>query len=430
MALASPPVILASAKTGIPVIRVPFAPPPEPMPATPRGTTPHAAFQVPFAPPPEDDGEAHEDLVEKKFGNADTLGQVLAREGFGPAGPQVVAVLAKLVDPRSIRGGQKYLVHLGDDGTPASFEYQASAILRYLVEKDEEGGAWKARKLEAAVELKTAESGGVVESSLYESVQKAGESTALVSLLVELFAWDVNFYTDTHPGDHWKVVVEKQFLGGQFYKYGRVLAAEYGGKTGTFRAFYWNGKGAPRDKPGKYYDEHGLANSKTMLKTPLRFVRISSKFDRKRFHPILHVEKAHLGIDYAAPTGTPVHAAGDGTVASAGRENGYGNAVVLKHGAAYSTVYAHLSRFASGIKPGMRVAQGDVIGYVGQTGWATGPHLHYEFRVNNEQRNPMTIALPAAQPLPAAERAAYLERVELLSAQLALGHGVTIAGAQ
>lgn len=408
-AKSSPPVILASAKVGTPVIRVPFAPPPEPMPAAPRGTTPHGAFQVPFAPPPEDDGEAHEDQVEKKFGNADTLGQVLAREGFGPAGPQVVAVLAKLVDPRSIRGGQKYVVHLGDDGTPASFEYQASAILRYLVEKDEEGGAWKARKLEAAVELKTAEAGGLVESSLYESVGKAGESTALVSLLVELFAWDVNFYTDTHPGDHWKVVVEKQFLGGQFYKYGRVLAAEYGGKTGTFRAFFWNGKGAARDKPGKYYDEHGLANSKTMLKTPLRFVRISSKFDRKRFHPILHVEKAHLGIDYAAPAGTPVWASATGRVVEVGMKRGSGNTIVLAHANGLSTRYYHLSRYARGLHAGQQVKQKEVIGFVGMTGLATGPHLHFSVTKNGAFVDPSKLQVNRDAPVP--DHAAFMDAI-------------------
>ena len=319
-----------------------------------RAATPHAAFQIPFAPPAEDDADAHEDSVEKKFNNADTLGQVLAREGFGPAGPQVIAALAKLCDPRSIRGGQKYVVRLGEDGVPASFEYQASAILRYLVEKDEETGAWKGRKLEAAVELKTVAAGGVVDSSLYESVQKAGESTVLVSLLVEQFAWDVNFYTDTHPGDHWKVVIEKQYLGGQFYKYGRLLAAEYGGKVGTFRSFFWAGKGAPRDKPGKYYDDHGLAISKTMLKTPLRYVRISSKFDRKRFHPILHVEKAHLGIDYAAPQGTPVWASATGRVVEVGLKRGSGNTIVLAHANGLSTRYYHLSRYARGCTSGSR----------------------------------------------------------------------------
>jgi murein DD-endopeptidase MepM/ murein hydrolase activator NlpD len=406
MMLANPPVVLASAKAAAPVIRVPFAPPPEPMAGR---TTPHAAFQVPFAPPPEDDGEAHEDLVEKKFGNADTLGQVLAREGFGPAGPQVAAVLAKLVDPRSIRGGQKYIVRLGDDGTPASFEYQASAILRYLVEKDEDASAWKARKLEAAVELKTADAGGIVESSLYESVQKAGESTALVSLLVELFAWDVNFYTDTHPGDHWKVAVEKQYLGGQFYKYGRVLAAEYGGKTGTFRAFFWNGKGAPRDKPGKYYDEHGLANSKTMLKTPLRFVRISSKFDRKRFHPILHVEKAHLGIDYAAPTGTPVWASASGRVTEVGLKRGSGNTIVLAHANGLSTRYYHLSRYARGLHVGQQVKQKEVIGFVGMTGLATGPHLHFSVTKNGAFVDPSKLQVSRDAPVP--DHAAFMDAI-------------------
>ncbi len=403
-----PPIVLASAKTTPhAAFQVPFAPPPEPAPG--RGSTPHAAFQVPFAPPPEDDGETHEDLVEKKFGNADTLGQVLAREGFGPSAPQVVSVLARLVDPRGIRGGQKYVVRLGDDGTPVSFEYQPSAVLRYLVERDEDAGVWKAKKLEAAIELRTAEAGGVVESSLYESVQKAGESTGLVSLLVELFAWDVNFYTDTHPGDHWKVVVEKQFLGGQFYKYGRVLAAEYGGKVGTYRAFFWNGKGAPRDKPGKYYDEHGLANSKTMLKTPLRFVRISSKFDRKRFHPILHVEKAHLGIDYAAPTGTPVWASASGRVVEVGMKRGSGNTIVLAHANGLSTRYYHLSRYARGLHPGQQVKQKEVIGFVGMTGLATGPHLHFSVTKNGAFVDPSKLQVSRDAPVP--DRAAFLDAI-------------------
>jgi murein DD-endopeptidase MepM/ murein hydrolase activator NlpD len=387
--------------------QVPYAPPPEPMAA--RTATPHAAFQIPFAPPAEDDADAHEDSVEKKFNNADTLGQVLAREGFGPAGPQVIAALARLCDPRSIRGGQKYVVRLGEDGTPASFEYQSSAILRYLVEKDEETGSWKGRKLEAAVEIKTVAAGGVVDSSLYESVQKAGESTVLVSLLVEQFAWDVNFYTDTHPGDHWKVVIEKQYLGGQFYKYGRLLAAEYGGKVGTFRSFFWAGKGAPRDKPGKYYDDHGLAISKTMLKTPLRYVRISSKFDRKRFHPILHVEKAHLGIDYAAPQGTPVWASATGRVVEVGLKRGSGNTIVLAHANGLSTRYYHLSRYARGLHVGQQVKQKEVIGFVGMTGLATGPHLHFSVTKNGAFVDPSKLNVSRDAPVP--DHAAFMDAI-------------------
>ena len=394
---------------------------------TARGATPpHAPFQIPFAPPAEDDGDAHEDSVEKKFNNADTLGQVLAREGFGPAGPQVTAALAKLCDPRSIRGGQKYVVRLGEDGVPASFEYQSSAILRYLVEKDEESGLWKGRKLEAAVEIKTVAAGGVVDSSLYESVQKAGESTVLVSLLVEQFAWDVNFYTDTHPGDHWKVVIEKQYLGGQFYKYGRLLAAEYGGKVGTFRSFFWAGKGAARDKPGKYYDDHGLAISKTMLKTPLRYVRISSKFDRKRFHPILHVEKAHLGIDYAAPQGTPVWASASGRVVEVGLKRGSGNTIVLAHANGLSTRYYHLSRYARGLHVGQQVKQKEVIGFVGMTGLATGPHLHFSVTKNGAFVDPNKLSVSRDAPVP--DHAAFMDAIRPRIAALKATQPGAVAG--
>ncbi len=423
---AQAPVILASsvrAEQPAPTFRIPFAPPPEA--AAPRVLVPHAPFQVPFAPPPEDDGEARDDSAEKKFTPADTLGQVMAREGFGPAGPQVIAALAKLVDPRSIRGGQKYVVRLGEDGAPESFEYVPSPALRYLIQKDEDTGAWRGQKLAATVDIRTAEVGGVVESSLYESVQKAGESTALVSLLVEMFAWDVNFYTDTHPGDHWKVVIEKQMLAGQFYKYGRVLAAEYGGRVGTFRAFFWNGKGAPRDKPGKYYDEHGLALSKSMLKTPLRYVRISSKFDRKRFHPILHVEKAHLGIDYAAPQGTPVWASASGRVVEVGPKRGSGNTIVVAHAGGLSTRYYHLSRYARGLRVGQQVKQKEVIGYVGMTGLATGPHLHFSVTKNGAFVDPSKLQISRDAPVP--DRAAFLEAIRPRVAALKAIQSGTVA---
>ncbi len=330
----------------------------------PAGGVPTPVIQIPFAPPDELPAadEAAAGPVEKAIGNSDTLGGLLAREGFGADGPKVVLALSRLVDPKLIRGGQHYLIRSDDQGTPDVFEYHASAVLRYLVEKGADG-LWHGRKVEQAVDIRTVEAAGLVESSLYESVQKSGESTALVSLLVELFAWDVNFYVDTHPGDHWKVIVEKQYLGGQFYKYGALLAAEYGGKVGTFRAFYWKPSGTSGTKtPGKYYDERGQAITKTMLKTPLRYVRISSKFDRKRFHPILHVEKAHLGIDYAAPVGTPVWASASGRVVEAQMKRGSGNTVVIAHVNGLATRYYHLSRFARGVHAGQMVRQKDVIG--------------------------------------------------------------------
>jgi murein DD-endopeptidase MepM/ murein hydrolase activator NlpD len=395
-----------------PGFKIPFAPPPEAVALRAQPAPP--AIKIPFAPPPE--GEADGDAqagVEKTFAANDTLGQVMAREGFGGAGANVIAALSKLVDPRSIRGGQKYVVRAGDDGTPEAFEYQPTPALRYLVERDDgdESSAprWTARKLEATVEIKIVETGGTVESSLYESVQKTGESTTLVSQLVELFAWDVNFYIDTHPGDRWKVLIEKQYLGGQFYKYGRVLAAEYGGKVGTFRAFFWAGKDAPRDRPGKYYDEKGQALSKSMLKTPLRFVRISSKFDRKRFHPILHVERAHLGIDYAAPVGTPVWASASGRVLEAGMKHGSGNTVVIAHSNGLATRYYHLSKFARGLRAGQQVKQKDVIGFVGTTGLSTGPHLHFSVTRNGAFVDPSKLAVNRDPPVP--DRGAFLDAI-------------------
>ena len=414
-AAAPAPAAVASNAPAPPAIRIPFAPPEPVAPRAPAAPRPN--IQIPFAPPPEDDGDGADaqpgQAIEKKFAANDTLGAVLAREGFGSTAPTVIAALAKLVDPRSIRGGQKYVVRAGDDGAPEAFEYQPTPALRYLVEREDgDAGAernWSARKLQANVEVKLAEAGGTVESSLYESVQKTGESTTLVGQLVELFAWDVNFYIDTHPGDHWKVVIEKQYLGGQFYKYGRVLAAEYGGKVGTYRAFYWAGKDAPRDRPGNYYDEKGQALSKSMLKTPLRFVRISSKFDRKRFHPILHVERAHLGIDYAAPVGTPVWASASGRVVEAGMKHGSGNTVVIAHANGLNTRYYHLSKFARGLRAGQQVKQKDVIGYVGTTGLSTGPHLHFSVTKNGAFVDPSKLAVNRDPPVP--DRGAFIEAV-------------------
>ena len=325
-----------------------------------------------------------------QFGPSDTLSTVLVREGFGTSAGNVTAALAKLVDPKLIRAGEKYQVDRNDEGDPESFQYMPTPVLRYLVSQKPDG-TWQAKKQEKAIEIKTAQAFGTVESSLYESAYKAGETGALVSLMVDLFAWDINFYTDTHPGDHWKVVVEKQYLGGQFYKYGRLLAAEYSGKTGTFRGFYWN----PTDDRGHghYFDEKGQALAKTMLKTPLRFVRISSKFDLKRFHPVLHMVKAHLGIDYAAPTGTPVWASMGGKVVQAEMMRGSGNTIVIAHGNGLQTRYFHLSRFAKNLKVGKVVQQKETIGYVGTTGLSTGPHLHFSVVKNGQYVDPSKVSV-------------------------------------
>jgi murein DD-endopeptidase MepM/ murein hydrolase activator NlpD len=349
------------------------------------GAAPEAATVDP-------DGRA----VEGKIGPNDTLGTVLAREGFGATAANVIKGLSRVFDVKAIRPGDGYVVGFDAEGNPELFEYLPSPVQRYIVTpRGDSDGVWQARKEEKTLETRTAEAAGVIESSLYESVHKAGESSALVSLLVDLFAWDINFYIDTHPGDHWKVVVEKQYLGGQFYKYGNLLAAEYGGRVGTYRAFYWSaGQGT-----GRYYDDKGQAIAKTMLKCPLRFVRVSSKFDRNRFHPILHTVKAHLGVDYAAPVGTPVWASAGGKVAEVGMRPGSGNTVVISHSNGLNTRYYHLSRFAKGLVAGKHVNQKEVIGYVGTTGLSTGPHLHFSVTRNGAFVDPSKIQVAREAPV-------------------------------
>jgi murein DD-endopeptidase MepM/ murein hydrolase activator NlpD len=338
----------------------------------------------------------------------------LARENFGSAAPGVIAALSRVFDPRQLRAGQSYQVRLDEGGEPEAFELETTPVTRYLVERAD-GEGWRASKSEHPVEVKAVEVAGLIESSLYESIQKAGESSALAGLLVELFAWDINFFTDTHPGDHWKVIVEKQFLGGTFYRYGHLLAAEYGGRAGTFRAFYWK---SPKSPDGRYYDEKGQAIAKTFLKTPLRFVRISSKFDLKRYHPILHREKAHLGVDYAAPVGTPVWASASGQVVECQMKRGSGNTVVIKHANGLATRYYHLSRFARGLRAGQAVRQKQVIGYVGTTGLSTGPHLHFSVTKNGGFVDPLKVQVNRDAPV--ADRGAFLAavrpRVEALAA--------------
>jgi murein DD-endopeptidase MepM/ murein hydrolase activator NlpD len=356
-------------------------------------------------------------VVEGKIGNKDTLLTVLEREGFSAVAMNVVGALSKVFDPKLVRPGDVYVLTFDDDGSPESFEYAPSPALRYIAAIGPDG-AWTGRKEEKPVEIRVEQAAGVIDSSLYESIQKSGESSALAALLVDLFAWDINFYVDTHPQDHWKVIVEKQYLGGQFYKYGHILAAEYGGKAGTYRAFYWDpgsGGGGGGGK-ARYYDERGQSVAKTMLKSPLRFVRISSKFDRKRFHPVLHRTKAHLGIDYAAPTGTPVWASMGGKVVECQMKRGSGNTVVINHGGGLSTRYYHLSRFAKGLKAGQQVRQKQTIGYVGTTGLSTGPHLHFSVVKNGVFVDPskMTPTREASVP----NRAAFLAAIKGRVAQL------------
>jgi len=362
---------------------------------------------------------------EERIQRGDTLGSVLARLSIDDVAAQnFLRTDARARPLYQLKPGKAVRVQADDDGRLMMLSYLAQGGELLTVKRVEDGFSAQSAPPGSTVRLELR--AGEIRSSLFAASDAVGLPDAVTMQLAEIFSGDIDFHHDLRRGDWFTVVYEMREIDGQSAGAGRIVAAEFVNKGNVYRAFSWPGP----DGSEAYYTEDGKTLRKAFMRSPLSFTRITSGFSLARFHPFLQTWRAHKGVDFAAPTGTPVHAAGDGKVASAVRQNGYGNAVVLQHGATYSTVYAHLSRFATGIKPGARVAQGDVIGYVGQTGWATGPHLHYEFRVNNEQRNPMTIALPTAQPLPAAALGDFRERVSVLSAQLVLGHGVTLAGAE
>jgi murein DD-endopeptidase MepM/ murein hydrolase activator NlpD len=287
-------------------------------------------------------------------------------------------------------------------------------VLTYRLDRDADGHL-KAERLERPLETRVAAVAGTVGTSLYEAVKSAGEQTALVAAIADLFAHDINFYIDPQPGDTFRVLVEKYTKEGELYRYGRVLAAEYAGAIGTFRAFYFK----PENGPAGYYNESGQNCAKVLLKTPLKFARLTSRFDHRRLHPVLHVERGHYGVDYGAPIGTPVWASASGKVVTVSKLPGSGNTIVLSHPGGMSTHYYHLSRFVKGIAPGQQVRQKQLIGFVGSTGLSTGPHLHFAVRQSGAFVDPLKMRIPREPPLPSRHKAEFDRLVSPLNIQLA-----------
>jgi len=236
---------------------------------------------------------------------------------------------------------------------------------------------------------------GEIKTNLYSASDEAGLPESTANQLNELFSGDIDFHHDLRKGDKFTVVYEMIYSNGALLHAGRIQAAEFINQGHTYRAVYFQ-----RDaQHGDYYTPSGRSVHKAFLRSPIPFSRISSGFSKSRYHPILNKWRSHKGVDFAAPTGTMVKATADGVVSIVSRQHSYGNVVMINHQGRYTTVYGHLSRFAKGLRKGQRVSQGEVIGYVGKTGLATGPHLHYEFRVNGQAKNPMRIALPDAKPI-------------------------------
>jgi murein DD-endopeptidase MepM/ murein hydrolase activator NlpD len=267
---------------------------------------------------------------------------------------------------------------------------------------------------------------GEIRSSLFAATDAAGMSDAVAAQIAEVFSTDIDFHRDLRKGDRFAAVYEVQYHQGEPVKTGRLLSAEFVNNGKTFQAVWFQNP----DGEGGYYTPDGKNIRKAFLRSPLEFSRISSGFTISRFHPVLQTWRAHKGVDYAAPTGTRVRATGDGIIEFVGRQGGYGNLVVLRHQSKYTTWYGHLSGFAPGMQKGKRIVQGDVIGFVGSTGIATGPHLHYEFRTNDVHQDPLRVAMPPAPPLALQHRAAFDENARPLAERLALVRQVRTTAAQ
>jgi murein DD-endopeptidase MepM/ murein hydrolase activator NlpD len=348
-------------------------------------------------------------VVRGTVGRNETLASLLG----GHLGPTAVHLLVEAARPvhdlARLSVGRPFGVALGPDGLVRAFTYGIDEIRTLRVVREGEG--LRADVLTSTVETRTAVVAGTIRSSLFGAIEAAGEGDQLALDLADIYAWDVDFNTEIQAGDSFRVAVEKEHIDGAFVRYGRILAAEFVRGERVLRAVRHEGAAG-----AAYYDPDGRPLRKAFLRSPLRFTRISSRFSRSRLHPILHVRRAHLGVDYAAPTGTPVSAAADGLVVAAGWLGGYGRTVKLRHANGYETLYGHLSRID--VRRGQRVAQGHRVGAVGATGLATGPHLDYRMSRNGRFVDPLRLQSPPAEPVPAGERAAFDEALRRAAALL------------
>jgi len=298
------------------------------------------------------------------------------------------------------------LTHMGGDIQGLTRKVSETQTLE-VVRQD---AGFEAKLIDNPVETRTRTAAATIDSSLFQAAEAANISDPVALKIANVFAWDIDFVLDIREGDRFTAVYEQIYQDGKYLRDGEVLAAEFVNNGKVYRAVRF----APDKGNAGYYTPNGQAMRKAFLRAPLEFTRVSSAFNPHRLHPILNTIRGHMGTDYAAPTGTAVHAAGDGHVSFAGWRGGYGNALLLAHGGNISTLYGHMSRFARNIHVGTRVQQGDIIGYVGMTGLATGPHLHYEYLMNGVHRNPQTVGLPGAEPL----RADALQKFHLMAAPL------------
>jgi murein DD-endopeptidase MepM/ murein hydrolase activator NlpD len=325
--------------------------------------------------------------------SGDSLALIFSRLSLSPSSLYNLMSLGKEVSNlKKIQPGQILNFQIADNELLA-LEYEMSLTNTLKISKEE--NQFKSEVIQIELEKVVKNTSAIIKDSLFLSGKRAGLTDNLIMQLVAIYGWDIDFALDIREGDSFTVIYEEQYKDGIKVSDGPIIAAEFVNRNTPLRAVRYTHEDGRID----YYADNGDAMRKAFLRTPVEFARISSRFNLNRKHPILNTIRAHRGVDYAASTGTPIKATGDGTVVHAGTKGGYGRTVILKHGGTYSTVYAHLHKYAKGVRTGSRVKQGQIIGYVGKSGLATGPHLHYEFRINGVHRNPLTVKLPMVESI-------------------------------
>lgn len=362
-------------------------------------------------------------LREERIQRGDTLAALFSRLGVNDreafdfirtdATAQAIA--------RQLRPGRQVTARSGAAGELQSLYFPLNGGERAIVVK-REGSRLVASEQPLALEARVEMRSGEIRHSLFGATDAADIPDAVAMQLAEIFSGDIDFHRDLRKGDRFSIVYEVLHLHGEAVRGGRILAAEFTNDGKTFEA-YWHA--SSEAGKGGYYTADGKSLRKAFLRSPLEFSRITSGFSGNRFHPVLKKWRAHKGIDYGAPIGTRVRSVGDGIVDFAGKQGGYGNLVIVRHQGNYATAYGHLNGFAPGIRKGSRVAQGDIVGFVGKTGLASGPHLHYEFRIHGQQVNPLAVTLPPSVPLEAAQLPAFRSAQTALNAQLVQARDIT-----
>jgi murein DD-endopeptidase MepM/ murein hydrolase activator NlpD len=364
--------------------------------------------------------------ITDRLRNSEALSSALARHGVGPDDVSLlVNALKGTLDVRSLRKGSAFRIEQqGSRDEPGvrmdAFEFTtmngqgAPRLIRATRDPRPDARGFVVSVTDAPVEKRLEPMGGEVRTSLYDAIIAMGGDGNLVNRFVDVFAWDVDFYRQTQKGDQFRVLVEKSYAGGRFLGYGKVVAAEYVNAGAVFRGFSFESKDG---KVTGTFNDEGEAMEKTFLKSPLEIARVTSSYGQ-RFHPILQTQKQHEGIDYGAPQGTPFWVVADGVVTDARFAGSAGNMIVVKHMNGYETEYFHLSRFAEGVRPGARVKQHQIIGYVGTTGRSTGPHLHFGMRKGGGHVDPARQSFPSAHPVPAPYKKEFDAFVAPLLAEL------------